>query len=271
MIREISKNGVIYYRSELISCPHGFSTRIGGVSVLPHTSSLNLGFGRGDGEDIVTENLARFANAIGVFENYFYCADQIHSSVVKKVAKRNMSNRACLDITEACDGLVTNEKGITLGIKTADCVPILLFYSGNGEREAVVSAIHAGWRGTCGNIASTAVSKMIEMGADVKDIKVAIGPSIKSCCYEVAQDFYGAFCESLGKNIADRFIIPAKKEGRFYADIAGINQYQLNSCGVLFSNIDVADVCTYCNQEEFYSHRYSGNERGTMLSAIAIK
>ena len=262
MIRVVAENGVVYYRSKLIPCPHGFSTRIGGVSSLPYTESLNLGFGRGDGDNIVLENLALFADAIGVSHNSFVYADQIHSSIVKKVTKNYSA--------DACDGLVTYEKGVTLGIKTADCVPILLFYSGNEKKEAIVSAVHAGWRGTCGNIACAAVAEMVDMGAKVDEIKVAIGPSIKSCCYEVAKDFYDKFCDSLGENVAKQFITVKDKEERFVADIVGINRHLLENCGVLTENIDVANICTYCNPEEFYSHRYLGNQRGTMLSAIAI-
>ena len=263
MIREIADNGVVYYRSELIPCPHGFSTRIGGVSTHSYTETLNLGVGRGDDDNTVFENLSRFAKAVGVSNTAFAYADQIHSSIVKRVTK----DYSC----QACDGLVTNEKGITLGIKTADCVPILLFCEGGEKKENIISAVHAGWRGTCKNIVSAAISEMTEMGAEIVNIKVAIGPSIKPCCYEVAKDFYDAFCDSMGEDAARTFIKPSEKEGHFKADLVGINRYQLEENGILHQNIDVASLCTCCDPKEFYSHRRMGNTRGTMLSVIAIK
>ena len=271
MVKVTSNNGVVYYRSELISCPHGFSTRIGGVSTLPHTESLNLGIGRGDPYSTVIENLTRFANAIGVEPSSFISADQIHSANVRKVAEKDKGEGYYFSSTESCDGYVTDKEGITLGVKTADCVPILLYYSDKDKSRSVISAIHAGWRGTHKNIVSVAVSKMIEIGAKADKIKVAIGPSIKSCCYEVSAEFYQAFCDSLGEDNAKRFIKPKiKKDGHYIADLSGINCYQLEMCGIEPKNIDVADVCTFCCKDEFYSHRRLGNERGTMLSAISL-
>ena len=109
------------------------------------------------------------------------------------------------------------------------------------------------------------------MGAKAEEIKVAIGPSIESCCYEVSKEFFDTFCSTLGKSVAEDFIKPfASKEGHFMADLQGINIYQLNSCGIKNENIDKANICTCCNPNEFYSHRYSGEARGTMLSLISL-
>ncbi len=272
MLRIIAGNGVVYYRSELIACPHGFSARIGGVSSFPHTASLNLGMGRDDPSDVVMENLKRFANAISVSPRSFVSADQIHSSVVRTVAENDKGKGYYFSTTESCDGYVTDKAGITLCVKTADCVPILLFYSGDKDSKAIISAVHAGWRGTHKNIVSVAVHRMLEMGAKAEKIKAAIGPSIKSCCYEVSQDFYKAFCDSLGEDNAKLYIKPSiDKKGHFMADLVGINRYQLECCGIVSENIDIANVCTCCNVDEFYSHRRSGNKRGTMLSAISLE
>ena len=104
MVKVTSNNGVVYYRSELISCPHGFSTRIGGVSTLPHTESLNLGIGRGDPYSTVIENLTRFANAIGVEPSSFISADQIQSANVRKVAEKDKGEGYYFSSTESWDG-----------------------------------------------------------------------------------------------------------------------------------------------------------------------
>lgn len=271
MIKTVFENGVVYYRSDLIPCKHGFSTRIGGVSVLSQTCSLNLGIGRSDPDDTVLKNLELFSQALGIEPSSVISATQIHSSIIREVGVNDRGEGYYFQTKEACDGYVSSEKGIALGIRTADCVPILLYSPKNDKSEAIISAVHAGWRGTNKGIAARAVEKMIEMGAKAEDIKVAIGPSIASCCYEVAEDFFDAFCDTLGKDCAERFVKPsAKNNGYFQADLQGINAYQLKALGVKSENIDVANICTCCNPKEFYSHRYSGEARGTMLSLISL-
>ena len=271
MIKTVFENGVVYYRSELIPCRHGFSTRIGGVSSHKHTSSLNLGIGRDDPDDIVLQNLELFSNALGIIPESVISATQIHSSIVRTVDLNDCGEGYYFPTKEACDGYVSNTRGIALGIRTADCVPILLYAPENDKADAIIAAVHAGWRGTHKNIVSYAIARMVEMGAKAEEINVAIGPSIASCCYEVSGDFFDAFCDALGKDTAERFIKPsAKKQGHFMADLQGINTHLLISCGIKKENIDVANLCTCCNTNEFYSHRYSGEARGTMLSLISL-
>ncbi len=271
MIKTVFENGVVYYRSLLIPCAHGFSTRIGGVSKLKHTASLNLGVGRDDPDDIVLQNLALFSKALGIKPESVISAKQIHSDIVRTVDLKDCGEGYYFPTKEACDGYVSNIKGIALGIRTADCVPILLYSPKNDKAEAIIAAVHAGWRGTHKNIVSCSVKRMVDMGARPEEIKAAIGPSIASCCYEVSNDFFEAFCDTLGKNTAENFIKPsAKKQEHFMADLQGINTYQLISCGVKSENIDLANLCTCCNTNEFYSHRYSGEARGTMLSLISL-
>lgn len=271
MIKIISENGVVYYRSKMIPCVHGFSTRIGGVSKLKNTFALNLGMGREDPDETVLKNLELFSNALGIDPHSVVSATQIHSAVVRKISFENCGEGYYFPTQVACDGYVSDKKGIALGIRTADCVPILFYAPKNNNSKDIISAVHAGWRGTYKNIVSCAIGRMVEMGAKTEDIKVAIGPSIKSCCYEVSKDFFDAFCDTIGKKNAECFIKPSsKKEGHFMADLQKINQYQLQACGIRSENIDIANICTCCNPKEFYSHRYSGEARGTMLSLISL-
>ena len=83
----IERNGVKFYRSKLLPCPHGFATRIGGISRLPHTESLNLAFGRGDEDGVVLENLKRFSNALGLPHESVISLPQVHGSDVLLVTK----------------------------------------------------------------------------------------------------------------------------------------------------------------------------------------
>lgn len=267
MRRVCAENGVIYYRSDIIPCIHGFSTRIGGVSRLPHTRGLNLGFDRGDTPKTVLENLGLFADALGVAAESIISVSQIHSANVRVVDGNNRGEGFYKEELESCDGYVTDSQDITLGVRTADCVPILLYVPPVESFGGAVAAVHAGWRGTALGIAREAVLKLCDMGASPKDIRVAIGPAIDNCCYTVKEDFYKSFTEMAGKVLTDRYVTPIG-DNIWVADLKGANRQILIDSGVFPDNIDVCDKCTCCNNEEFFSHRFSKGKRGTMLSVI---
>ena len=262
----IERNGVKFFRSDILGCPHGFSTRLGGVSEPYYTKSLNLAFGRGDGDEIVLENLDRFANAVGVDPRSVVSRPQIHSSDVRYVCESDRGDGYFSKSGISCDGYVTDRPGVTLGVKTADCVPILLY----DPAAEVVGAVHAGWRGTAAGIAAVCVEKMRSLGARPGNIRAAIGAAIRFCCYEVGEDFRNSVESLAGERIAERFI--REKDGRLHADVVGMNIELLHESGV--TDIDVSERCTCCEPELFFSHRaamrVSGGLRGTMLAVIAL-
>ncbi len=257
-------NGVKYYRSTLIKSKHGFSTRVGGVSALAHTSSLNLAFGRGDGDETVLQNIKLFCDAVGIRARDVISHPQIHSSRVMHVDTANRGEGYFIKNDDGCDGYVTGCKDVALGVKTADCVPIIL----EDADAQVVGAVHAGWRGTAANIVNECVSLMISLGAKPARIHAAIGAAIHQCCYEVGDDFFSSVASFMGELTAKRFI--KSVEGRLHADIVGMNEQLLLDAGLSVENIDVCEMCTCCHPELFFSHRYSGGVRGTMLSVIEL-
>ncbi len=259
-----AQNGVKYYRSSILASKHGFSTRIGGVSNSPHTASLNLAFGRGDTDETVFSNLALFAEAVGVDEKSIISRPQIHSAKVLKAEGRNCGEGYFVSTDEGCDGYVTAFPGVTLGVKTADCVPILF----EDTDAHVIGAAHAGWRGTVSNIVGECVSSMVRLGAEPHRIRAAVGAAIHSCCYCVGEDFLDSAAKIAGDDVANAFIKP--RDGRLYSDIVGINRRFMLESGILPESIDVCSLCTCCHPELFYSHRYSKGQRGTMLSIIAL-
>ncbi len=269
MERTVARNGVVYYRSTLIPCIHGFSTRIGGVSRLPHTASLNLGVERGDSRETVIENLSLFADALDVDRESIISVSQIHSTKIRYITEKERGEGFFCHETEACDGYITDRQGVTLGVRTADCVPILLYAPPTENFSGAVSALHAGWRGTAAGIAREAVEMLSEMGADVSLIKAAIGPAIGSCCYTVREDFFAEFKEKAGVALTEKYVT-AVSHGVWKADLKGANWEILSRCGLSDKNIDVCRLCTCCEPDEFFSHRYSGGVRGTMLSVIAL-
>ncbi len=263
MQKRTHENGVVYFTSDLIKVPHAFATRLGGVSTEPHTCSLNLAFGRGDEDIVVLENLRRFGDAAGFCAENAVSMPQIHSNCVIYVS-RDMAGAGYFEPhTTECDGYVTRERGIAVGVRTADCVPILLA----DEHSGVIGALHAGWRGTFSDICAEGIQEMLEAGADLSHIKAAIGPSICRDCYEVGEDVYDAACLCMGED-ADGFFAAGKEKGKYRADLKGANRYLLIRAGVDPDNIDVSELCTFESPDLFWSHRLTAGKRGTMLSVI---
>ena len=267
MRRVCAENQVIYYYSEIIPCTHGFSTRIGGISEHPHTKGLNLAFGRGDSDETVLTNLRLFSEALGIEPESIISVSQIHSDKVRTVDRDNCGEGYYTAEVESCDGYVTVDSGIALGVKTADCVPILMYAPPNSAFDGGVAAVHAGWRGTALGIAQNAIRMLCDKGASPSEIRVAIGPSIGNCCYFVKEDFYDVFYAAAGRELTEQFVIPAG-DGVWTADLRGANIRMLCDSGVLRENIDACELCTCCHSNEFYSHRFSKGKRGTMLSVI---
>ncbi len=143
------------------------------------------------------------------------------------------------------DALVATEPGVTVSIRTADCLPILLVDPDRG----VVAAVHAGWRGTAARVVAQAVEKM---GARPEDLYAAIGPGIGKCCYEVGTEV----AVQLGETEAGR------------VDLAEHNRRQLTSLGVRGDRTDVLGLCTFCDADQFWSYRREGARAGRMISFI---
>ncbi|MBE6548617.1 MAG: peptidoglycan editing factor PgeF [Ruminococcaceae bacterium] len=261
----------MFLKADNIKSAHAFSTRWGGVSKLSHTADFNLAYGRGDDNDTVIRNLELFGAEAGFEPRSVVSLPQIHSDIIYKVDGRDAGQGyyICEDIREG-DGYITNSSDVTLGVKSADCVPIL-FEAFDGDKIIAVGAVHAGWRGSVKGIAPKCVRMLCEeCGADAKNIRVAIGPCIHKCCFEVGEDFLCEFTDVLGNDIAMQFISRAQTPGKYFCDLVALNKYLLTNSGVIPENIEIVDRCTCCEPEMFFSHRYSRGLRGTMLSVIRM-
>jgi YfiH family protein len=172
---------------------------------------------------------------------------QIHSSRVLE------AHAPAADRFAEGDALVTNVSGLRVGVRTADCVPILIV----DERTRAVSAVHAGWRGTAENIVSQAVNEMTtRYGSRRGDLHAAIGPSIGPCCYEV------------GPEVASRFD-RRHRDANPCLDLPAINQKQLTDAGVI--DIWIARECTFCDSLRYFSFRREKEEAGRMISFIGVR
>ncbi len=249
-------NKIPFFVSTMLSCPHAFSTRLGGVSTQPHLFSMNLGENRGDDPACVKENFRRILLAANLPQTYV-SAIQIHSKEILYAAEPFAGK-------PSCDGFYTDQENLTLCVKIADCVPILLY----DPQAKTAAALHAGWRGSAQNIAGMGVLKMKNLGADEKNIRAAIGPSIGRCCFGVRQDFIDEFSALVGADTAKNFIFEGPNQP--HADLKALNKHFLMEAGVAEEHIDVCPLCTCCDPTLFFSHRASHGLRGTMAALIAL-
>jgi len=168
---------------------------------------------------------------------------QIHSANVLHVSGVGCAGEA--------DALITNEPGIAVSVRTADCYPILLV----DPAHRAIAAIHAGWRGTAGQIVEQTLHRMgSEFGTKPAQVMAAIGPGIGECCYEV------------GAEVAARFGV----DGPARLDLARINREQLIAAGVPASQIDSIGGCTFCDAGRFFSYRREKDAAGRMISFARI-
>jgi YfiH family protein len=169
---------------------------------------------------------------------------QIHSSVPLVADRR----AGCVG---EGDALLTHEAGVTVSVRTADCLPLLLADTAN----RAIAAVHAGWRGTYAHIVKQTIGRMqAEFGTQAANIVAAIGPGIGSCCYEVGEDVARLF----------------GMEGAGRLDLASENISQLVAAGVPRDRIGVSGRCTFCDPVQFYSWRRDHDRAGRMISFIRI-
>jgi YfiH family protein len=170
---------------------------------------------------------------------------QIHSNMCVRAAGRTG------ELGQG-DALLENVPGDLIGIKTADCLPLLLA----DEEHRAVAAVHAGWRGTVQNIAAEAVRRMAaEFGSRPAYLHAAIGPGIGKCCYEVGAEVAAQFGE----------------QGPCHIDLLEVNRRQLLAAGVPPGHIYAAGLCTKCDAADFHSFRRDKERAGRMLSFIGVR
>lgn len=243
---------------------HGFSTRLGGVSEGTF-ASMNLSFTRGDDPAAVRENFDRFCAAIRVNAEDVVISAQTHTANVKIVTAEDRGRGITREKEyNDVDGLITNDPNVVLCTQYADCVP--LFFVDPVKR--VVATSHAGWRGTASGIAAVTVDKMVEeFGCRCEDILAGIGPSIGHCCFEVDTPVYNEFCQV---PVFDEGCFTADPNDKFHINLQEINRRWMLKSGVLAENITVTDLCTKCHPDVFWSHRVTGDARGSLAAFIAI-
>lgn len=239
---------------------HAFFTREGGVSPAPW-ATLSFSSSTGDDPANVRENLRRAAGALGVAPGRIYYLSQVHG-----VAARVLDGTEDPDevVRAMGDVALSRAAGVACGVRSADCVPILVAHVASGA----VAAVHSGWRGTVQNVVRAAVAALSDLVGEpaAGSLLAAIGPHIERCCFEVDGDVAAelAACSPLGAAAVSR---PAP-DARPRVDLRRIVRAQLEAEGVPPGSIDDVAGCTVCDAARFHSYRRDGARSGRMLSAI---
>jgi YfiH family protein len=234
----------MWLKAPNISCTHGFSTREGGISPDP-IRGLNLGGSIDDPENIALNRKAALEQ-LGLKMNDLCYLKQMHGTDVKQAVIGQQEG----------DALVTAEPGLILAVSIADCYPVLFF----DEENVVIGAAHAGWRGTVGRIAERTLDEMIKLGAEIENIKVAIGQGICKHHFEVGPEVTEEFRM---EGFPEQFLVDGK------IDLPGCIRYTLLENGLNKQHIWTMNRCTF--EPDFYSHRRDKGETGRMWGIICLK
>ncbi|MBP1930672.1 peptidoglycan editing factor PgeF [Ammoniphilus resinae] len=245
----------------------GFTTRIGGQSEA-HYEGLNCGLHVGDLDEKVIQNRKSICEKVGFPFEAWTCADQVHGNQVEIVTRhqRGSGNTSMVDCINKTDGLITAEKNILLTAFYADCVPLFFL----APEEQIIGIAHAGWKGTAANISQKMLHTLTsEYQIKIDSVKVAIGPSIGRCCYEVDERVVGPFLKIWSATELPDWITPnGINAGKYQLDLKEANRYLLMKSGIPSENILVSQWCTSCHTDLFYSHRKEDGKTGRMTAFI---
>lgn len=215
-----------------------FTERGGGVSRDPY-ATLNLSFRTGDRDQDVRANRDRVVSSLGIPP--FATAAQVHGAGMARVGRGRAA--AGFDGSSPlgrADALAVTRPGVPVAVLVADCLPVALA----SPREGLLVAVHAGWRGLAAGVLDRAVSAFERSGG----VRAAVGPAIGPCHYEVGEDV--ALAVAAGSAAG---AVSERREGRVYLDLPGTAARVLRAAGV--RRIEVAEECTACHEDRFFSHR----------------
>ncbi len=243
---------------ELQGVRHAFSTRRGGISPLPE-GALNLSRVGWDDREHVEENRRRLCRALQLAPERLFTLRQVHSDRLHIIR----------DIPEHWnrpegDALATNQAGVTLAVQTADCYPILIV----DPATLAIAGVHSGWKGTLARLLFKTVTAMqASFGCNPSRMLAAVGPAIRSCCFEVGEEVVGLFRAAYpGLPLA---VERAHERGKYLLDLRAALNAQFEEAGIPARNVYDLDVCTRCCSDEFFSYRAEGQRSGRMMAVIA--
>lgn len=246
------------------------TTRAGGVGSGSY-GTFNITHYCGDTPEHVQANRQLLCTELGIADDRLLLPHQTHGDRVLTIDTDFLAlpeARRTAEM-ESVDALVTDIKGVCIGVSTADCVPILLY----DPTHQAIAAVHAGWRGTVKKIVARAIATMTEKyGTRPAELRAVVGPSISAAAFEVGDEVYDAF-SAAGfpmTNVARRYPAAGGAE-KWHIDLWAANVCTLEAAGVELANLMVAGICTYTESDRFFSARRLGINSGRIFNGIMLK
>ena len=238
---------------------HAFFNRNGGKSSGIY-KSLNCGLGSNDKKNKIKENLKIVKNKLSKKSKKIFLLHQIHSNKIVFIDKNFRFTKKKIK----ADAVITNQKKLPVAVLTADCVPILL----HDNKENMVAAIHAGWKGAFKGIVNNVIKFMLKKGCKKKNIIAAIGPCIGKTSYNVKEDFKKKFLQKDKRN--KTFF--SNRKNVIYFDLPNYLKSQLKLNKI--TNIDMKNIDTFIKKNNFFSARRAlvskHDDYGRNISIIMI-
>lgn len=240
------------------------TTRKGGASK-GNYGEFNINEYCGDAPEDIAANRKLLAGQIGVEQSHIVMPHQVHGTVIRQITSGYLSFPSDIrkSVLEGVDAVMTDVKGLCIGVSTADCIPVLLY----DEVHHAVAAIHAGWRGTLARIVHKTIQEMnLAYKTEPKELKAVIGPGISLDNFEVGDEVYEAF-----EQAAFPMEKIAERRSKWHIDLPQCNVLELRCIGVTEENIFLSKICTYANSDEYFSARKLGTKSGRIYTAIMLK
>ena len=252
------QDGLRFFQFENLQSRHAIFTRQGGLSPQPW-NSLNVGGTVGDELTRVRANRNLSLQALGCSPDSVFDVWQVHGA---DVICANAPRPDGESVRQA-DIILTDKREVTLYMRFADCVPLLL----QDPRKGVIGVAHAGWMGTVRDVAASAINSMKEQyGCNPADIVAGIGPSIGPDHYEIGSDVILRVMQKFGD---ESELVLKSHNGKIHFDLWKSNQMLLERAGV--GRIEVAGVCTSCNTADWFSHRAEKGRTGRFGALISLQ
>jgi YfiH family protein len=254
----IQHNTLRYLQFDSLHTRHAIFTRQGGVSPEPW-GSLNVGGTVGDDLARVKENRLISFRALGCKPESIFDVWQVHSADVVCARAPRPSDESL----RQADIILTNRPEVTLFMRFADCVPILVY----DPRKAVIGVAHAGWMGTLRDVATRTIHAMHQnYDSNPADVIACIGPSIGPDHYEVGADVILQVMQKFGDE-SEQVLL--SNNGKIHFDLWKTNKILLERAGV--GRIEVAGICTACHTDDWYSHRAEKGRTGRFGALISLQ
>jgi len=243
----------LYSHKELY---HAVTTRAGGLSPSPY-KSLNLGINTDDEPSNIISNHDTASKALNFNLSFLVSSTQVHEDRIlclneKPEHKESKAPGVCY---EGFDSIITDQNGLTIMIRVADCVPVILY----DPKSKVIAVVHAGWKGTLSEITIKTIHQMKkQFGCSSADIKAGIGPAIGKCCFSVNREVAEKFTGQLKRS---KYFVK-QNNGSSYIDLKEANKIQMILAGLNKENIETSEICTSCRSDVFFSHRREKGRTG---------